>query len=91
MNMVASTDIRRFCIPYGDFPSGTAFHLLDTDQYFTVPCPYRETQATIVKFLADGFSGAVPRVVIEKAPARDLDADHAPDDVDREPCNPKVQ
>jgi hypothetical protein len=31
MNMVASTDVRRFCIPYGDFATGTAFHLLNTD------------------------------------------------------------
>jgi hypothetical protein len=55
--MIASKEQRRFCIPYADFASGTAFHQLSAGKFFDVPCPYRETQDTIVRFLADGLAG----------------------------------
>jgi hypothetical protein len=97
-NLTASRGQRQFCIPYADFSSDTPFvHLAvpdgggGGDTYFDVPNPYRDTQATIVRFFTDGFAGKVPAVVPGKAPVRDLDADGATDDVDRDPCNPNVQ
>lgn len=89
-NMIASSGQRQYCIPFANFPSGTPFNILDADQYFTVPDPYRATQQTILKFFSDGFSGKVPEVVVDQAPVRDLDADGFTDDVDAAPCNPKV-
>ncbi|HEY8038576.1 MAG TPA: hypothetical protein VIF15_02230 [Polyangiaceae bacterium] len=90
-NLTASTGQRQYCIPFGDFASGTAFHHLDASKYFDVPCPYLDTQNLFVRFFGDGFAGKVPGVVVPKAPVRDLDADGALDDVDADPCNPSVK
>jgi hypothetical protein len=97
-NLTASRGGRQFCIPYADFSSDTPFIQLAApdaggggDTYFDVPDPYRETQATIVRFFGDGFAGKVPPVIAGKAPVRDLDADGALDDVDRDACNPNIQ
>jgi hypothetical protein len=86
-NMIASTGVRQFCIPYGDFTAGAPFSHLNADQYFKVPNPYLETQKTIVRFVADGFAGKVPGVVVNKPPVRDLDGDGVPDDSETNPCN----
>jgi hypothetical protein len=90
-NLTASTGTRQYCIPFGDFTAGSPFSHLNADQYFTVPNPYRETQATVVRFIADGFAGKVPAVVVNKAPVRDVDGDGTPDDTDPDPCNPNVK
>ncbi|MGD0528745.1 MAG: hypothetical protein ABSE49_26650 [Polyangiaceae bacterium] len=91
-NMIASSGQRQYCIPYGNFASGTAFDILDSDQWFTVKEPYLQTQATLIGFLKDGFAGMVPAVVVDPtaAPIRDLDGDTYTDDIDAQPCNPKV-
>jgi dienelactone hydrolase len=91
-NMQSSTGQREYCIPFANFPTGTPFNLLDMSQYFNVPNPYRATQQTIVGFFTTGFAGGVPTVTVSAsaAPTRNLDADPATDDVDPQPCNPKV-
>jgi dienelactone hydrolase len=91
-NMIASSGQRQYCIPYANFPTGTPFNVLDADQWFDVKDPYLQTQATIVSFLKDGFAGMVPAVVVDPtaAPVRDLDGDTYTDDIDAQPCNPKV-
>jgi dienelactone hydrolase len=91
-NMIASSGQRQYCIPYANFATGTPFDLLDADKWFTVANPYRQTQATIVSFLKDGFAGMVPAVVVDPtaAPVRDLDGDTYTDDIDAQPCDPKV-
>jgi hypothetical protein len=89
-DMVESRGTRQFCIPYGDFSSATPYIHLDTDKYFDVPQPYREVQASIVRFFDEGFQGKVPSVVVPKPPVRDLDADGYTDDVDAAPCDPHV-
>ncbi|HEY3818881.1 MAG TPA: hypothetical protein VGL81_17035 [Polyangiaceae bacterium] len=91
-NMINSTGERQYCIPYGNFATGSPFDILDQDQWFSVKNPYRQTQATLVGFLKDGFAGMVPAVVVDPsaAPVRDLDGDTYTDDVDAEPCNPNV-
>jgi dienelactone hydrolase len=90
-NLISSSGQREFCIPYANYASGTAFNHLDQDKYFTVPEPYLETQKTVVQFFSDTFAGKVPRVVVNKTPVRDLDADQVTDDVDPDPCNPNVK
>jgi dienelactone hydrolase len=90
-NLIASTGVRQYCIPFGDFTNGAPFSHLDADKYFTVPNPYRETQATVVRFFGDGFAGKVPAVVVNKTPVRDVDGDGTTDDVDPQPCNPAVK
>lgn len=91
-NMISSTGQREYCIPFANFPSGTPFDILDDDQWFNVKNPYLQTQATIVGFLTDGFAGKVPAVSLDPtaAPVRDLDGDTYTDDIDAQPCNPKV-
>jgi dienelactone hydrolase len=91
-NMISSTGQRQFCIPFADFPTGSPFDHLDTDQYFSVKQPYLQTQQTIVTFFAAGFAGKVPAVVLDPtaAPVRDLDGDTYTDDIDAAPCNPNV-
>ena len=75
-----SSGQRQYCIPYANFPTGTPFDILDADQWFTVKDPYRQTQATLVGFLKDGFAGMVPAVVVDPtaAPVRDLDGTRTP-------------
>jgi dienelactone hydrolase len=91
-NMISSTGQRQYCIPYANFPTGTPFNVLDTDKWFSVKNPYRQTQATLVGFLKDGFAGKVPAVVVDPAaaPVRDLDGDTYTDDIDAAPCDPNV-
>ncbi len=91
-NMISSSGQRQYCIPFANFPTGSPFDLLDQDKWFSVANPYRQTQATIVRFLSDGFAGKVPSVVVDPtaAPVRDLDGDTYTDDIDAEPCNPMV-
>ena len=91
-NMISSTGQRQYCIPYANFPTGTPFNVLDADKWFSVKNPYRQTQATLVGFLKDGFAGKVPTVVVDPtaAPVRDLDGDTYTDDIDAAPCDPKV-
>jgi dienelactone hydrolase len=83
-NMTASSDKRSFCIPYANYASSTPFVSVTP---FAVPCPYLATQATIERFLADGFAGKVPGVVPPMPPpVRDLDADGDLDAMDPNPC-----
>ncbi|HEX8791689.1 MAG TPA: hypothetical protein VF765_12125 [Polyangiaceae bacterium] len=85
-NMTSSTGGRSFCIPYANYAIGMPFTSVTP---FTVPCPYLKTQATIERFLSDGFAGKVPAVVSPETPVRDLDADGVPDDMDPNPCDGK--
>jgi dienelactone hydrolase len=83
-NLTSSSDKRNFCIPYGNYASGTPFASVTP---FSVPCPYLKTQSTIERFLTDGFAGKVPAVVPPVTPVRDLDGDGVPDATDPNPCD----
>ncbi len=90
-NLTSSQGQREYCIPYANFASSTPFDLLDSSQFFSVPEPYRATQAAVIRFVTDAFAGKVPSVTVPVPPVRDLDADGATDDVDSQPCNPHVK
>jgi dienelactone hydrolase len=85
-NLTSSSDQRKFCIPYGNYASASPFTPVTP---FNVNCPYLKTQATIQRFLSDGFAGKVPGVVPPETPVRDLDGDGVPDDSDPNPCDGK--
>lgn len=82
-DFIASTAKRQWSVPFTH-----PFEML-ASQYH-VRTSYRAIQGTAVEFLADGFSGKVPRIAGFAAPIRDVDDDGTPDDVDADPNNPSV-
>ena len=77
---------RSYVIPYGRADGTNPFVRLTTQ--YQASCPYRELQATAVRFFADAFAGKVPVVTGFKPPVRDVDDDGATDDVDADPNDP---
>lgn len=53
-----------------------------------VPCPYRELQASLVRFTRDALEGRTPVVTGLPTPVRDLDGDGRPDATDPAPLDP---
>ncbi len=90
-NLVDSKAEHRYAIPYANYGSDQPFTMLAPGKQFSVRTGYRQLQATIVRFFADGFAGGVPNVTGFKPPVRDFDDDGATDDVDRDPSDPTVQ
>jgi hypothetical protein len=88
-NLTASHAKRSFGIPYSDWTAPDPFHHLDAS--FSVRCPYRSTQAAMVRFIDEAFQGKVPSVVVDTPPVRDLDDDGTPDETDPDPANPAVK
>ena len=90
-NLVSSRAQHAFAIPYALYGTPAPFTPLAPNKLFDVDTGYRQLQATIVRFVADGFAGKVPNVTGFKPPVRDFDGDGATDDVDRDPSDPTVQ
>jgi hypothetical protein len=90
-NLVSSRAQHAFAIPYALYDTAAPFTPLAPNKMFDVDTGYRQLQATIVRFVADGFAGRVPNVTGFKPPVRDFDGDGATDDVDRDPSDPTVQ
>lgn len=75
-----------------EIPFNTKDGLLDARRVapkVEVPCPYRELQASLVRFTRDAFEGKVPVITGLPAPTRDLDGDGKPDGTDAASLDPK--
>jgi hypothetical protein len=90
-NLVSVKGFRKSKIPYALYETGTPFTRIDDDKVFQIRNPYREVQATMVRFFAEAFDGKVPTVAGFKPPVRDFDDDGALDAADPDPSDPKVK
>ncbi|MDB4996263.1 MAG: Lipase-like protein, partial [Myxococcaceae bacterium] len=90
-DLVRGLGKRQSKIPYAKWDTREPFTKLDPEDVFKVKDPYRELQATVVRFFEDGFADRVPSVIGFKAPVRDFDDDGATDDVDPDPSDPRVK
>jgi hypothetical protein len=86
LNLTVSKDTRVYPLPYN---ADTL--ILATEKQIPVREPYLETQAMVVRYIADAFAGGVPNVTGFKPPVRDFDDDGAPDATDADPNDPRVK
>jgi hypothetical protein len=90
-DLVRAKGFRKSRIPYALWDASQPFSRLDDAQAFRIRNPYREVQATMVRFFAAAFEGKVPSVAVFKPPSRDFDDDGALDAVDPDASNPQLK
>ncbi len=91
IELTASTALRNFRIPYGDFESNEPFVPLYKDARVKVRNPYLQMQEMVFRFLEDGFAGRVPVVTGIPPVRRDADDDGVDDDVDPDPNSAEIK
>lgn len=90
-DLVSAKGFRKSRIPYALWDTNQPFSRLDEAQVFKIRNPYREVQATMVRFFGEAFEGKAPSVAGFKPPIRDFDDDGVLDAVDPDASNPQLK